>query len=169
MSSRAQQILIKRAQQQAALTDAEYRDAIALVSGMEDCRSSKDPRLTDGHVDKLLSYIEAIYWMNVDAGSLQPSCKPGAVFRERGFWATKNRTGNTSRDRYTEAHFTREVADLEAELNTLGFGLKYLAAIQNNIRPFSLIKYAGALKRTLASKRKKADAAATVDDDADPY
>jgi hypothetical protein len=39
--------------------------------------------------------------------------------------------------------------------------LGYFQAIQNNmkggVQPFSLFKYAGALKRTLESKRRKAD------------
>ncbi|MBE0541611.1 MAG: hypothetical protein IH623_09510, partial [Verrucomicrobia bacterium] len=47
MLSRAQQILLKRAQREAALDDAEYRDALATVSG---CRSSKDMEFTDRHL-----------------------------------------------------------------------------------------------------------------------
>jgi len=70
MLSRPQQILLKRAQAEAALPDPDYRSAIATISGMADCRSSKDPRLTDRHVDNLLSYLEAIHWRQVDAGTL---------------------------------------------------------------------------------------------------
>lgn len=51
MITRAQQILLKRAQAQAGLDDADYRDAIEAVSGIPGCRSSKDSRLTDRHID----------------------------------------------------------------------------------------------------------------------
>ena len=155
MLTRAQQILLKRAQQEAKLSDLDYRDAVALVSGMADCRSSTDARLTDGPVDNLLSYFEAILWRKVDAGELQASCKPTAVFRQRGFWAARNRKGNTSRDRHVELECAKQVVALEDEMHTLGFGFSYLTAIQNNIQPWSVVNYLAALKRTLASKRKK--------------
>lgn len=157
MLTRRQQILIKRAQQAAALSDEEYRDAVALVSGMPDCRSSKDARLTDGQVDNLLAYFEAIHWRKVDSGAVQPSCKPDAVFRQRDYWATKNIHGNTSRDRYADNSHQAAVTDLENQMHALGFGMGYLRAIQNRIQPFSLAKYAAALKRTLAYKQKLAD------------
>jgi len=123
---------------------------------MPDCRSSKDARLTDGHVDKLLAYFEAIHWQRVDSGEVQPSCKPDAVFRQRGYWARKNTRGNTSRDRYADSRYQDLVSGLETELNKLGYGLAYLRAIQNHIQPFTLAKYAVALKRTLAFKQKSA-------------
>jgi hypothetical protein len=55
---------LKRAQAQAALDDADYREAIATVSGITDCRSSTDARLSDRNVDILMAYFEAIYWKN---------------------------------------------------------------------------------------------------------
>src|SRR5208283_660769 len=97
MLSRAQQILLKRAQREAALADGEYREALETVAG---CRSSKDSPLTDGHLDSLLGYFEAIHWRKVDAGDLQRSCRPDAVFRQRGHWAAKNTRQETSRDRF---------------------------------------------------------------------
>ena len=157
MLTRAQQILIKRAQAQAGLDDAEYRTSVATVSGMEDCTSSKDARLTDAHVDNLLSYFEAIFWRRVDSGELQPTCKPDAVFRQRGYWAGKNQRGHTSRDRYVDASLQGDVKQLESDLTSLGYGFAYLQAIQNRIRPFSLVKYRSALVRTLDSKRTRLD------------
>lgn len=155
MLSNAQKGLLKRAQAEVALSDLEYRAALATVSGMADCRSSTDARLTDGHVDRLLSYFEAILWRKVDAGELQASCKPNAVFRKRGFWAGRNRQGNTSRDRHVEQEAARQVVVLEGELHALGFGFAYLSAIENRIVPWSVVNYLAALKRTLLSKRKK--------------
>lgn len=155
MLSRPQIILLKRAQAEAALDDSDYRAAIETVSGIADCRSSKDSRLTDRHLDNLLAYFEAIHWRKVDSGALQPSCKPNAVFRQRGFWVAKNKRGNTSRDRFAEKTWRERVTVLENELYELGFGLAYIQAIQNKIKPFSLTKYYGALKRTLDSKKAK--------------
>ena len=90
MLSRAQQILLKRAQREAGLLDGDYREALQTVAG---CQSSKDADLTDRHLDKLLAYFEAIYWRAVNAGQLQPCCKTTAVFRQPGYWAAKNTAG----------------------------------------------------------------------------
>jgi hypothetical protein len=163
MLTRAQQILIKRAQQEARLDDADYRSAIATVSGHGDCTSSKDARLTDQNVDNLLSYFEAIHWRKVDAGELQASCKPTAVFRKKGYWAAKNTRGNTSRDRHVAADLAHQVVALEDELARLGCGFAYFSKIQNNIVPFSVPLYLCALKRTLAAKQKKSANVAASD------
>lgn len=155
MITRPQQILLKRAQSEAGLPDEEYRDALELVTALPGCRSSKDARLTDEHVDSLLSYFEAIYWHKVDtnSGELQAGCKRvAAVFRHRGFWASRNRNGNTSRDRYTVREMQREAAWLESRLQGLGYGVEYLESIQRKIAPFDVRIYVAALRRTLASK-----------------
>lgn len=160
--SNDQKALLKRAQAQAALPDDEYREAIARVSGMDDCRSSTDKRLTDEHVDRLMSYFEAIYWRKVDleasrpvALPLQGHFKPNA-FRQRGYWAAKNTKGNTSRDRYAEAAQTREIADLEAALAEMGCHAGYCAVIRSKVGA-SPVKYAAALKRTLEAKQRAAN------------
>jgi len=156
--SRPQQIRLKRAQQEAALPDAEYRDAIAVVTGMADCRSSTDPRLTDRHWDNLLSYFEAIFWRKHDAGEVQVSSKTDATFRIRGYWAQRNPAGNTSRDRYVATGIGSQVAELEARLLRDGRTLQYLQGIQARMRrggkPFSLVNYAAALKRTLNARQR---------------
>lgn len=156
MLSRPQQILLKRAQREAALPDDEYRDALELVSG---CRSSTDPRMTDRHVDLALAYFEAIYWRKVDADELQPPCSPTAVFRKRGFWAAKNPSQQTSRDRFLQSTVEREIAAFESALAALGFGVDYCQAIraravQGRRDPHSQFLYRAALRRTLASKQR---------------
>lgn len=145
--SRDQIIFLKRAQAEAGLSDEDYRDAIAVVSGMADCRSSKDTRLTDEHWDGLLSYFEAIYWHS--------HSEPGPhVFKEREFWRNRNRKGETSRDRFNEKGLQAEILQVEARLAVLGYGHQYCQAIQNRMRPCSLWAYLAALKRTVASKEK---------------
>jgi hypothetical protein len=156
MISRSQQILLKRAQREAGLPDDEYRDALQTVTG---CRSSKDQQLTDRHLDLLLGYFEAIHWRKVDAGELQPSCKPDAVFRHRHYWSSKNTRQETSRDRFTQSTVEREIAGLEAGLGDLGFGEGYCASIrQKSTRgrhdPHALFLYRAALRRTLAAKKR---------------
>lgn len=69
MLSRPQQILLKRAQRQAGVDDAEYRDTLESLCGV---RSSTDERMGDEHLDVMLSYLEAIYWRTVKSGALQP-------------------------------------------------------------------------------------------------
>ena len=131
----------------------------AMISAMPDCRSSKDKRLTDGHLDNLLSYFEAIYWRKADQPEtgLQGHLNPRAVFVKRGYWASKNQRGNTSRDRFVTAEKQTEAADLEQELHALGFGLSYVQGIQRNIVPFSQVAYVAALKRTLNAKKHAAN------------
>jgi hypothetical protein len=75
------------------------------------------------------------------------------VFRQRGYWASKNPKGNTSRDQFGQANLQPLVDAVEKELNQMGYGFTYLRAIQNRIQPFSLAKYLGALNRTLKAKR----------------
>lgn len=159
MISRAQQILVKRAQREAALCDEEYREALELVSG---CRSTIDPRMTDRGVDLVLGYFEAIYWRKVDSQELQPVCRADAVFRQRGYWAQKNSGGQTSRDRFLQASVDGQINALESEMAGLGFGRKYCSAIRSKVThgrndPDALHRYKAALRRTLESKRKKAD------------
>jgi hypothetical protein len=160
MLSRSQQILLKRAQREAGISDADYRDALELIAG---CRTSKDVRLTDRHLDKLLAYFEAIHWRGVDAGTLQPSGSATAVFRQRGYWAAKNTRTETSRDRFTGLNLQAEIAALESKLAALGFGSSYCSSIRakvigNRDDEHALHLFRTALARTLKSKSKVAPA-----------
>jgi hypothetical protein len=130
MLSRPQQILLKRAQREAGMSDEDYRDALQMIA---DCRSSTSPAFTDRHLDKLLGYFEAIHWRGADAGTLQPSGSAVAVFRQRGYWAAKNTRLETSRDRFTDLNLGQAVADLEGKLAALGCGAGYCATIRKNV------------------------------------
>jgi hypothetical protein len=160
MLLRAQQILLKRAQQECHLPDGEYRDALELVCH---CRSSKDPEMTDRNLDTLLAYFEAIHWRKADAGELQASCKPNAVFRQRGYWASKNTHQETSRDRFTGQNLRREITDLENQLKRYGFTDGYCASIRSNVThgrndARALHLYRAALDRTLRAKANQSSA-----------
>jgi hypothetical protein len=157
MLSRAQQILLKRAQREAGLSDDDYRDALEMIAG---CRSSKSPALTERHLDKLLGYFEAIYWRAVDVGVLQPSSSATAVFRQRGFWAARNTNQETSRDRWTGLNSGSAVTDLERKMAALGFGQGYCAAIRKKVTQgredaHALHLYRAALQRTLNAKARR--------------
>lgn len=161
MLSRSQIILLKRAQREAAIDDAEYRDSVEMVSGIPGCRSGKDSRLTDEILDKLLSYFEAIYWRKFDRSELlaQAACKADAVFRQRRYWAEKNTRAVNSRDRFSSGSATDEITDLEAQLAALGFGRGYCGSIRKSVThgandAASLFKYRAALKRTLKAKKE---------------
>lgn len=157
MLTRPQQILIKRAQREAGLDDADYRDALEIVSGF---RSSTDPEMTDRHVDLAMGYFEAIHWHKVDQGALQPSSRHAAVFRQRGYWVKKNTRQETSRDRYTGNHLSRGIATLESELRGLGFGAGYCATIRAKVThgradAHGQHLYMAALERTLRAKQNQ--------------
>ena len=160
MLSRAQQILLKRAQREAGLGDEEYRHALGLVAG---CRSSKDAALSDRHLDLLLGFFEAVHWRAVDAGELQPPCSAKAVFRIRGYWSRKNTRLETSRDRFTRSNIEHEIAEFESALAALGFGETYCRSIRDKVTrgrhdSQSQFHYIAALRRTLASKERHAPA-----------
>ncbi len=154
MLTNPQKSLLKRAQRQAGLPDDEYRQALADVTRLPLIHSSKDPRLTDAHLDALLSYFEAIYWRKVDAIELHPPCNHTSVFQQRGYWAAKNTRGNTSRDRHTATDLAAEIHTLEQQMYSAGKSFQYCQAIRNRVP--DLRTYAAALKRTLNSKAPKA-------------
>jgi hypothetical protein len=158
MLSKPQIWLLKSAQRQAGIDDTEYRSALAQLCGVQ---SSTDPELGDSHLDMLLAYFEAIYWSGVDAGSLQPPLKGTEPFRKRGFWAQKNKAGNTSRDRFTKAQLAEQIISAECTLTDLGASPAYIAAIRNKVcqghsdcHTFQV--YLSALHRTIKSRLKKA-------------
>lgn len=158
MLSRAQQILLKRAQRQAGIEDAEYRETLLRFAG---CDSSRDSRFSDESLDTILAYFEAIYWRAVDAGILQAPCRGDEVFQQRGYWASKNTRAETSRDRYTSSILNVEIGALESQLQRLGFGQSYCQAIREKVTQggasaLCMNRYRAALERTLKSKRKSA-------------
>jgi hypothetical protein len=113
-------------------------------------------------LDKLLAYFEAIAFRAFDAGTLQPSCRPDAVFRRRGYWSSKNTSAETSRDRFNGHNQGGEIAYLEAQLARLGFGPAYLSAVRDKVchgrtDARALHLYHAALERTLKAKARRAE------------
>ncbi len=160
MLTNPQKALIKQAQRQAHLDDADYRDVLHTVSG---CRSSTEPRLGDRHFDKIMAYQEAIYWRKVDQGELQHACHDRSPFQQRGYWAKKNTQEENSRDRFMQSDASASIATLERAMAALGYGPAYCATIRNKVTqgetdPRSLHCYAAALKRTIKSKQAKREA-----------
>lgn len=155
MLSRAQQILIKRAQHQAGIDDGEYRDLLQAFGGV---RSSTDPKLGDEHLDKILAFMEACYWSGLDKGQLPPPAKiHNPVFRVRGYWAGKNTSQSNSRDRFHSARVSGSVEQLEAEMHRLGYGPQYCESIRRKVCTGGrgdVQIYAAALRRTLAARRR---------------
>lgn len=164
MLSRPQQVLLKRAQAQAGIGDEEYRDTMEHHCGV---RSSTDARMSDEHLDLMLSILEGIYWHAHDAGRLPEPCNANAPFVRRAYWSSKNPAKNTSRDRYNAESLNGDIAALERQLcSEFGCGPGYFRAIkskvipsarQNMAWPAGLVKYRTALERTLEAKRKKAN------------
>lgn len=149
---------LKAAQKQAGIDDEEYRAALQQLCGVA---TSKDASLGNDQWDMLMSYFEAIYWRGVEAGTLQRPCKDNAPFQKPGYWASKNRRTETSRDRYNLTEIHRAVAGLENELGSLGCAPSYLDAIRFKVTRgqetvAALYRYLGALRRTHAFRLKKA-------------
>jgi len=150
MLSNPQKALLKRAQREAGLGDAEYRSALQMIAGVD---SSRDPRMNDEQLDRVLSYFEAICWRGRDAGDL-PMPSHWCVFSQRGHWAKKNSSKSTSRDRYTTERFDEQISELETALGEFGLGPKYCGAIRSRIK--TPAHYIAALRRTLAARQKHA-------------
>lgn len=147
--SREQQILLKRAQQAARIEDDEYRDTLEQFTKLPGCRSSKDERLSNEHLDLLMAYFEAVYWKAVDGGSIAQLASPRAVFAKRGYWASKNTRVETSRDRFTKGTLADQIATAETNLGRFGFDANYFAAIKAKTK--AGWPYLQALRRTFAS------------------
>src|SRR5437879_2323680 len=149
MLSNSQKALIKQAQRDARLTDAEYREVWQTVAGVS---SSTDPRLSDEHMDTFMSYVEAIYWRKDEAGDVLPS----KTFRFPGYWARKNSKAENSRDRFVSGRVKQVVEELERQLAALGYNESYCRAIQQKVTrgadsAYGLALYRAALSRTLAA------------------
>lgn len=140
MLTNPQKALLKRAQRAAGLPDDEYREAIATVTGMDDCRSSTDPRLTDAHLDRLMAYLEAIQ-------NRREAAMGGGTAAPATYWQGKNPKGCTSRDRHGSAALEGAIRRLEAAMQARGKGPAYLASIQ--AKTGRTWAYVGALNRTL--------------------
>jgi hypothetical protein len=153
MLTNAQKALLKSAQRACGMADEEYRETLERYSG---ARSSTDGRVTDEHLDLLLKLMEGIYWLRVDSGTLQRGCKGNAIFRKRGYWASKNPANNTSRDRWAQEHWRGQLDELEAELRAEGYGENYFRAIRAKTGTEGA--YRAALKRTLRAKLQTIEA-----------
>ncbi len=147
MISNAQKSLIKRAQRAAGLTDAEYREALATVTGFPDLTSSTDSRLGDHHVDRLLGYLEAIYWRRPEADR-----KWSPIFKRQGYWAAKN-AGRSSRERWQDDRVQADIRALETALQRAGCAPAYLAGIRR--KAGGDWGYRSALRRTLEARERK--------------
>lgn len=155
--SNKQKALVKQAQRDAGLSDAEYRESWRVISGQLSVISSTDPRLTDEHFDAFMRYVEAIYWRQYDqriADDPLAMREWTAVFNVRGYWRLKNNRRENSRDRFINDTLGRDIIELERQMAELGCGPAYCDAIRLKVGG-TLRTYTAALRRTLKSKRKK--------------
>jgi hypothetical protein len=154
--SKSQKAMVHMAKAACRLDDAEYRECWAtLFPGVT---SSADTGLGDEHFDKFMKYLEAIYWHLRLAGKAEWS----KVFQRPHYWAEKNTSVSTSRERHNLSAIQAEVKDLEQQLMRLGFGHAYCNAIAKKVLPASpqvtdWFKLRNALSRTLANKLKQAE------------
>lgn len=143
------------AQREAGLSDAEYREALALFGAT----SCKDAHLTDEYFDKVLAYFEAICWRKRESGATLPRAR---VFRQQGYWQQKNFGGTpNSRERFTREELAGQIVELEEALAEAGKGAAYFYAIQERVMGAdrsarALASYAAALRRNLAARERKA-------------
>jgi hypothetical protein len=142
------------------LSDAEYRDALQMIAGVT---TSTDKTIGDRHLDKLLSYFEAIYWRKIDAKELSHAPRPYDPFRARNYWASKNTAASTSRDRHIAKDLVADIQSLEEQLNDLGYHAGYCQKILDTVlkggsrvpNAHQLSLYRAALQRTLTAKKRK--------------
>ncbi len=161
MLSPAQRRLLKMAQREAHLPDAEYREELQRLAGVD---SSTAATWTDEQFDCVMAYFEAIHSNKVRQGLIEPSYSPRSVFRQAGYWAAKNSRGNTSRDRYTASQLGEMIQNTEIKLagQISGNATNYLARVRetvvgNRVGIAAERDYLAALQRTLASKLRTRD------------
>jgi hypothetical protein len=150
MLTRSQIKLVKMAQREIGLSDADYRDCWRTVAGVS---SAKDPRITDEQFDSMLSYLEAIA-----ARSGAPASGPAKIFRTPSYWRNKNTKAESSRDRYARARAQEDIAQLENKLLELGYFANYAREIKHRVlgdgpvTVLGLHKYRSALQRTIDAR-----------------
>lgn len=161
MLTPAQKSLVKRAQRQAQLDDADYRDLWRVITGWEDCDTSTDPRIGDRHVDKMMGMLEAIYWRRVDQAHLVHAPTKHATFLGRDYWARRNQAGNTTRDQHAAKRLAGECNALALQLQAAGYPLKKIWGITNKLQGKGPVALKAALSRTLSwwTNRKESNAA----------
>lgn len=146
--------LVKMAQRLAGLADDDYHSALACSTGLLDVTSSKDPRLGDDQFDRFMGYVEAIYWRAVDHKDIAHAGK--MPFLRRGYWAAKNRAGNTSRDRHSAEELQARCTAAETELRSLHLKpAGWFAEVRRRTGPGW--PYYAALQRTLNSLRRASE------------
>lgn len=155
MLSNPQKSLVKRAQRQADVPEEEYRDMWRMVTSWQDCDTSTDPRLGDVHMDRMMGFLEAIYWRHVQEGTLQPASKANAPFQKEGFWKNRNKAQSTSRDRYQKQRITESVEDLKVKLMKAGYPVQNITALERQLRYHNQWALKSALHRTLMFFLKK--------------
>lgn len=154
--SNPQKAKVHMAKADCRLGDTEYRECWStLFPGIT---SSADKGLGDEHFDKFMKYLEAIYWRLRMAGKAEWS----KVFQRPHYWAEKNTSESTSRDRHSLTQVQGEVKVLEKKLMHLGFGHAYCNAIAKKVLPANpspadWFKLRNALSRTVANKLKQAE------------
>lgn len=152
----AQKSLCKRAQRQADVPDAEYREAWRQITGLADCDTSTDPRLGNRELDKMMSYMEAIYWRRIDERTLQVGAyNRHHPFRTRGYWSARNRKIETSRDRFLAGAASGNVIGLERNLSLAGYDPKNLEGIRRRMDGKTPFAHRAALQRTLNALKNK--------------
>ena len=154
MISNEQKAVLKRAQREAMIDDEEYRDILENQLGFG-FRSSTDPRMGDRHMDKAMIYFEAIYWRQVDQGTIKLR-NPKTVFTRRNFWKDRNTLASNSRERFASSALAGQIAILEKNMHALGKNSFYLAAIKRNCK--SDWGYKIALERAVKANQRKQEA-----------
>ena len=78
--------LLQQAQHEADLSDDEFLGALELVTDSLG-EPGRSRNFASRQIEKLMAYLEAIYWRKADAGQLQAAGGRAAVFKQRGYWA----------------------------------------------------------------------------------
>src|SRR3954463_1617304 len=130
MLSNDQKAVLKRAQREARLSDAEYRECVETVSGLT---TSMAPEFSDRHLVKALAFLEAIFWRKVDLKELPGPANREAVFSTRDFWKSRNTQMETSRDRFAAEQARLRIQAFEEGLAEFGCGADYCATIRQKV------------------------------------
>lgn len=129
----------------------DYRDLLAMISRLPDCRSATDARLTEEHFDHVMRALEFSYWARIDGGEKLTRAKP---FLARDYWRGKNsHCGQTSRDRFSARGFNAQLHAAETALQALGKDHSYLRAIEEKTGGGHA--YLAALRRTILAAEKQ--------------
>lgn len=134
MLTNSQKTLVHTAKRAFGITDDEYRQLWADVTGWTDCRSSTDKRIGQREFEKFMAYTERLFWVAVKKKIIDPILTRPFNPSNKTYWADRCAQGDTRRTAYRTAAASPQRLEIEDKLRALGYPAAKLDHIRKSCR-----------------------------------